>query len=596
MNPHGAAELSPEPSAPQRFGWLFRRVPALDALRTYSGAKLFRDVAAGLTVATVAVPQAMAYASLAGLPPQYGLYTAIVMTAVGALFDSSRQLINGPTNAISIALLSALAVVPEPDRIAAAVLLAFLVGVIQIGIALLGLGDLTHFVSPSVIVGFTLGAATLLMLDQSKNFLGLEPRGQPTDHFIVRFWLSLTGSRVHLPTVLVAAGTIAIVLALRRLNRLLRPKGMRFPIPQHLVAVVAMGLLVWGLGLETRGVKVAGPVPAALPSFQLPELRWDLCRQEAENALAIAFLGLLEALAMAKAIAAGTGQKLDLNQQCFSEGAANLAGSFFQCFPGSGSLTRSAVNQQASAASQWSGVFAAAGVAVMVLVAAPLAAYIPKASLAGLLVLAAYRLVNLKHLRFHMRATRLDAGVLLATALSAVLISVEFCIVIGVFLSFALYVRRAAQVRLTQLRASEEGLREQREEGATTPALLAFELNGELFFGSEAELSKHFATISEAASRQVRVVILTLGRARNPDAAFLLLLKAFHERLHAAGVTLILCDVQADLRHALDGSGLTDALGPNHIFSGSAAEPSDVRAVQHARTLLDAPHMQEALA
>jgi SulP family sulfate permease len=139
-------------------GWLFRCVPALDALRGHSWGALGRDATAGLTVATVAVPQAMAYASLAGLPPQYGLYTAIVMTAVGALLDSSRLLINGPTNAISIALLSALAVVPEGDRVTAAVTMAFLVGTIQLGIALLRLGDLTRYVSHSVILGFMLGA------------------------------------------------------------------------------------------------------------------------------------------------------------------------------------------------------------------------------------------------------------------------------------------------------------------------------------------------------------------------------------------------------------------------------------------------------
>src|SRR5205085_1887556 len=169
----------------------------------------------------------------------------------------------------------------------------------------------------------------------------------------------------------------------------------------------------------------------------------------AGNAFAIAVLGLLEAVAMAKAIASRTRQRLDINQQCLSEGAANLVGSFFHCIPGSGSLTRSAINQQAGAVSQWSGVFAAAAVAGTVLLFAPLAQYIPKASLAGLLMLAAFRMVDSKQLVFHLRATRFDAGVVLATALAAIFISVEFCIVVGVFLSFVLYVPRVAHVRLT---------------------------------------------------------------------------------------------------------------------------------------------------
>src|SRR5687768_16980373 len=146
------------PAGPRLSGWLYRYIPALDSLRSYSWTALGSDLTAGLTVATIAVPQAMAYAILAGVPPQYGLYTAIVMTGVGALLDSSRQLINGPTNAISIALLSALAVVPDAEKVPAAVLMALIVGATQTGITLLRLGDLTRYISHAVIVGFTLGA------------------------------------------------------------------------------------------------------------------------------------------------------------------------------------------------------------------------------------------------------------------------------------------------------------------------------------------------------------------------------------------------------------------------------------------------------
>ena len=250
--PAPEAEPDDAPPLPGPVGWLLRHVPALDSLRHYSWRALGGDLTAGLTVATVAVPQAMAYATLAGVPPQYGLYTAIVMTAVGALFDSSRQLINGPTNAISIALLSALAVVPEDERVSAAVLLAFLVGAAQLGIALLRLGDLTRYVSHSVIVGFTVGAGSLLVLDQMKNLLGLAAGGQPADHFLKRFWLSLTeGGGVHWPTLLIGVGTIVVVVAVRQVNGLRRDRGAWFPIPQHLVAVVLMAALVWAFRWTT---------------------------------------------------------------------------------------------------------------------------------------------------------------------------------------------------------------------------------------------------------------------------------------------------------------------------------------------------------
>jgi len=578
---------------PGPLGRLFRHVPALDSLRRYSWRALGGDLTAGMTVATVAVPQAMAYATLAGLPPQYGLYTAIVMTGVGALLDSSRQLINGPTNAISIALLSALATVPEGERLSAAVLLAFLVGGVQLGIALLRLGDLTRYVSHSVILGFTLGAGTLLVLDQAKNLLGLEARGAPEDHFLKRFWLSLTdGGGVHWPTVLIGAGTIAIVLTVRQFNGLMRRRGARFPVPQHLVAVAIMAALVGVFRLDERfGVKIVGAVPTSLPHFQAPQLHWERVRSLSGNAFAIAILGLLEAVAMAKAIAARTGQKLDINQQCLSEGAANLAGSFFQCFPGSGSLTRSAVNQQAGAVTQWSGVFAAAAVAVTVLLLGEQARYIPRASLAGLLMLAAFRMVDRRQLAFHLRATRFDAGVVLATALAAVFISVEFCVVIGVFLSFVLYLPRAARVRLTQLvHTPDGGVRERASGEQACDRLLLFRLEGELFFGAEPELKEHLAAVERAARDGAGAVVLLLERARNPDAAFLSLLDALEVSLRGRGVALLLGGVEPDLGRGLARSGLAARIGAGRIVEGRPGHDAGWREVVHSayRVLGDA--------
>jgi SulP family sulfate permease len=324
---------------------LYRYVPALDSLRHYSVQHARSDLAGGLSVAAVAVPQAMAYALIAGLPAEIGLYTAIVMTAVGALFDSSRQLINGPTNAISIALLGAIGTVADPtQRVQAAVLLAFLIGAIQLTISLARLGDLTRYVSHSVIVGFTAGASLLLVFDQLKNLLGQRAVGDVHDHFLMRFWQSLTeGGPIHGPTVLIGLSSIALVLLLRYFKR-----KAGWPLfPEFLVVIVIMAAITAAMRLDLQGVRVVGQIPAKLPEPRLPHFEYEWIRGYASSALAIGLLGLLEAISMAKAIAAVTRQKLDLNQQCLSEGVANMAGSFFSCMPGSGSLTRSAINQQA---------------------------------------------------------------------------------------------------------------------------------------------------------------------------------------------------------------------------------------------------------
>jgi sulfate permease, SulP family len=224
-------------------------------------------------------------------------------------------------------------------------------------------------------------------------------------------------------------------------------------------------------------------------------------------------------------------------------------------------------------------------VAGMVLLFADKARYIPRAALAGLLMLAAYRMVDPRQLLFHLRATRFDAGVVLVTALSAVLISVEFCIVIGVALSFVLYIPRAANVRLSAVLPTADGqMRTRRPEDPPCPQLLLFDLEGELFFGAEAELEKHFTVIEKVARDPVRVVLLSLVRARNPDAVFLNLLAAFHARLRARHVVLILSGVQKDMTTALRATGLQARFAVGTIFLEGAEGTR--AALKHACSLL----------
>jgi SulP family sulfate permease len=544
---------------------VYSLVPALDSLRNYGLADARADLVAGLTVAAVAVPQAMAYAMVAGLPVEYGLYTAIVMTAVGAVLDSSRQLINGPTNAISIAVLSTIAAVAgQDDKIQAAILLAFMVGTIQLGITLLRLGDLTRYISHSVIVGFTLGAGCLLVIDQVKNLLGLRSVGGVHDHFLYRFWLTLReGGAIQPETAWVGFGTIALVLGLRWLKGRI---GWRL-LPEFLVVVAGMAALVAWLGLDGRGVQVIGAIPAQLPSFQLPAVDPALMREFSTSALAIAVLGLLEALAMAKAIAAQTRQKLDLNQQCLSEGLANFTGSFFQCMPGSGSLTRSSINQQAGAVTQWSGVVAALAVAVIMLQFAPYARFIPRAALAGILMVSAWKMVDRHALAYHLRATRFDAAIVAVTAFSAVAISIEFCILIGVFMSFLLTVPRAGQMLLTEFVVTAQGgIHERLPADHVCGRILIFGLEGEMFFGSAAALDRHFALIEERADERTRVVVLRMKRVRSPDAVGLTLLDGFLERLKARKIHVVMCGVRAELFESMERAGLAARLDPKEVF------------------------------
>lgn len=564
---------------------LLRRVPALDSLRSYRWSDLRVDVVAGLSVAAVAVPQAMAYAMIAGLPAEYGLYTAIVMTAVGAVLDSSRQLINGPTNAISIALLSAIGAMPQDERVQAAILVAFLVGSIQLVISLLRLGDLTRYISHSVIVGFTAGASVLLVLDQMKNLLGLKAVGDVHSHFLVRFGRTMTeGGGIQGPTVAIGLASIALVLLLRVVKARLDWKLL----PEFLIVVIVMAAVTARFDLPARGVSVVGDIPASLPSPQWPHLGAPYLRELAESALAIALLGLLEAIAMAKAIAAVTGQRLDLNQQCLSEGLANFTGSFFQCMPGSGSLTRSAINQQAGARTQWSGVVSAAAVALIMVVFAPYARFIPRSALAGLLMLTAARMVNLKDLRYHVRTSRFDALIVAVTAVAAVAISIEFCVLIGVFLSFMLAVPRTGNMQLAEFIVTADHTISERQRGdQACSRMLIFGLEGEMYFGSGPSLERHLDTIEDRAVPGVQAVVLRLKRARNPDAVGIAMLEGAIDRIRARGIDVILCGVRAGMLSCLKRCGLAEKLGPQSLFLEQAVrQTSTVLAIRHAYDLL----------
>ncbi|MFN7951560.1 MAG: SulP family inorganic anion transporter [bacterium] len=590
LAPAAASHVRPFERAPLS-GWrgaILQRIPALDSLRSYGLGHARADLVAGLTVATVAVPQAMAYAIVAGIPPEYGLYTAIVMTAVGALFDSSRQLINGPTNAISIAVLSAIGVLPPEQRLQAAILLAFLVGSVQIGITLLKLGDLTRYISHSVILGFTVGASLLLVLDQLKNLLGLKAMGGVHDSFLMRFWATLAhGGSVHAPTLLVGLGTVLVIVALRALKTRLRMPLL----PDLLLTVIAAAAASAYFGLEASGVKVVGEIPRKLPSFALPPLDTPLLQTLATPALAIATLGLLEAISMAKAIAAQTRQKLDINQQCLSEGLANLSGSFFHCFPGSGSLTRSAINQQAGGMTQWSGVISAAAVAGIVLAFAPYARFIPRTTMAGILVVSSWRMVDWPALRYHWRASRFDKVIVAVTALAAVGISVEFCVLIGVFMSFLLAVPRAGRMLLTEFVVTAEGVIHERLEGEPVCGrILVFGLEGEMFFGAQADLERHLETIEGRIGPETKVVVLRVKRVRSPDAVGMHLLDEHLRRIEQRGVHVVLVGVRSDLEQALERTGIAARLNPNHIFHEQPIRhTSTQKGVQFAYELIEQP-------
>jgi SulP family sulfate permease len=552
-------------------------------LETYGWKGFRRDLVAGLTVAAVAVPQGMAYALIAGIDPRYGLYTAIVVAGLGSVFGSSSHLINGPTNAISLVVFSALAglkVGPghAGDPVEAVFLLALLVGGIQVLLAFLKLGDLTRYVSESVVLGFMLGAGLLVALSQVPNLLGLQVQGN--GHLLQRLAQTLThGGPIQPRAVCLGLGTAVVVASLRQVgNRL------KVPVPDMLLGLVLASVVAWAGGWQEPG----SDIPARLPGFHVPAVPLAWVSQLAGSALAIALLGLLEALAIAKSIAARTREKLDFNRECLGQGLANLGGGLFQCMPGSGSLTRSAINYQAGAVSRLSGLLAAAGVAGSVLALAGLARHVPRPALAGILLVIAWRLVDRTRLVYCLRATRFDAGIALATAAAAVFVSLEFSILIGIFLSFLFFVPRAARLQASELVISPERVvRERQPDDPRCTKMVVFSLEGELFFGAAPELDEYLADLTRRVEAGVRIIVLRLKRTRNPDMVCLERLQHFLEDMQTRQVPVLLCGVREDFAQALHNLRFHHWLPQDHVFLEDAATGSStLKAVRRAYALL----------
>jgi SulP family sulfate permease len=539
--------------------------------RIYSWRSFRADLAAGLTVAAVAVPQAMAYALIAGVEPVYGLHTAVVMTALASLLGSSVHLINGPTNAISLVVLGTLVGLPTgagaPTPIQVIGLLCIMVGLIQILIALLGLGDLTRYISESVILGFMAGAGLLVALTQVQNFLGLKVAG-PTEHYLpYRLWKTWTdGGPIDWDSAGIGAVTVVLVAICHRLNR-----HYKIRLPELLISLIMVSLGAWLFSIVPSQGKPL-QVDRALPTPRLPSRETlTLFRELWGGAIAIALLGLVEALAIAKSIAARTRERLDFNRQCLAEGIANLGGGFFQCLPGSGSLTRSAINFFAGAVTRLSGLYSAAAVAITLLLFAPLAQYIPRASLAGILMWTAFRIVDRKRLWDCIRATPFDRNLALATAFSAVFVSIEFSVLIGVVLSFVFFVPRASRLSATELVVNRERMiRERQPDDPHCGKLVILGLEGELYFGAAPELEQHLDDLRVRAGEGVRVIVLRLKRTRNADMVCLERLLHFMKDMKERNVAVLLSGVRQDFADALGRLDSVQVLPADHVFLETA--------------------------
>jgi len=464
------------------------------------------DLLAGLSGALIVLPQGVAFATIAGLPPQYGLYAAMVPAVIGALFGSSWHLVSGPTTAISIAVFAALshdAVPGSAQYISLVLTLTFLVGVFQLVLGLARMGALVNFISHTVVIGFTAGAAILIAASQVRSFFGIDiPRGTPFYEIIRQ--LVLQAGDINPWVAGVGGVTLATgILARRHL------KKIPYMIAAMVVGSIVAEIIVLWLGQDASGIKTVGALPATLPPLSMPNFSLDTLRHTLGPALVITMLALTEAVSISRAIAVRSEQRIDANQEFIGQGLSNLVGSFFSAYASSGSFNRSGVNYEAGARTPLASVFATVFLILVLLLVAPLAAYLPNAAMAGILFLVAWGLIDFHHIKHIWHTSKAESAILAATLIGT-LFNLEAGIFIGVFLSLVMYLYRSSKPEIVPLvPAPEEGAYHFiRAKGRPEcPQLRIVRINGSVYFGASSFVQQALQQIDEDNPQQKSVLI-----------------------------------------------------------------------------------------
>ncbi len=565
------------------FAWLMKRAPRFaritdilsnesrPTLAQYLRGSLRADVVAGLTVAVMGVPQAMAYAIIAGLPPVYGLYTAIVTCTIAALLGSSRHLVTGPTNGLCI-VLSSLTMnmgITGDAAFEVILMLSLMSGCIQLGFGLLRLGGIVRYVSNSVVIGFTAGAGILIAAKQLKGVLGIDIGGEAkrTYEVLIATFERLGETNPYALTI--GLLTAVLVLVPKMHQRLAR-------VPGALIGVVVAGAVSYWLGwhLLEPGAKVAivkdiePGIIGSLDIFRVPEHvknpDFGLTQDLFAGAFAVSILSLIEATSISRIVARSSRQKLDFNREFIGQGISKIVGSFFMCFAGSGSFTRTAVNHQSGGKTRMAAVFSAMWTALALLLLAPVAEFIPQPALAGMIIVIAYSMVDKQRIKLSWQSGRNSQIVLVGTMGATLILPLEWAIFIGVMLSLVVILRATGRTDLTQLVPRPDGDFDEVPFNRAAPSpVLTVNMSGDIYFAAAEDLD---SKLIRSLTPQTRVVVLRMKRLRAAGSTAMSMLEHFWQLLRERRIYLVVCGIGRDLETLMGSTGLLRKIGEENIF------------------------------
>ena len=563
---------------PRVFARVFPRLFPFLGWPRITSTSLRGDLVAGLTVSLVAIPQSLAYAQLAGVPPLYGLYAAFIPSMVGVLFGSSAILSTGPVAMTSLLVAASVGtlVPPGTDQFYAYVtMLALLSGLFQLGFGLARAGMLLSLVSHPVLMGFINAAALIIAISQLPALMGISVR--QSQHLLVDTWDVVSRpDLVHLMSLAFGLAAMALLVAFRRAA----PR-----LPGVLVTVVLATWASYLLGFADHGGRVVGELPAGPPALAVPHLDWAELRSLLPAAFVVALISFMEAATSCKVIAIGTRTRWDENQELIGQGLAKVAAAFCQAIPVSGSFSRSALNLAAGAATGWSSVFAAAFVLVTLLFFTPWLHHLPKPVLAAMIILAVLRLVDVRALRQAWRASKDDGFAALATFFVTLAFApnIQVGIVAGIIISLAAFLYRRMRPRVAIVSLHQDGTFRDAARFDLPPLherIGALRFDGSLYFTNASHFEDAVLRLQQDEPG-ITYIVVAAHSINDIDASGVETLRNLAERLREGGVTMVLAGVKRQVQEVLERTGAIAALGSANVFS------TDTEAVASLRRRLE---------
>lgn len=547
-----------------------RYFPILDWGRSYTRATLANDLLAALIVTIMLIPQSLAYALLAGLPPEIGLYASIAPLLFYAIFGTSRALAVGPVAVVSLmtaASVGQLAAQGTPEYLGAAIALAFLSGLMLLAMGFLRLGFIANFLSHPVISGFITASGLIIAAGQVPHLLGISAGGHNLLEILTAIWAALAG--INPVTAALALPTVVFLFWSRKqLKPLLKARGVPDVLAgvitraAPVMAVAATTLAAWGLGLHAQGVAIVGEVPKGLPMPTLPPFNLDLWAQIAVPALLISVVGYVETVSVAQTLAAKRRQRIDPDQELIALGASNIGSAMSGGFPVTGGFARSVVNFDAGAETPAAGAYTAVGMALATVFLTPLLFFLPKATLAATIIVAVLSLVDLGALRRTWAYDRADFAAMAATILVTLGVGVEAGITAGVILSLFLHLYRTSKPHVAvvgQVPGTEHFRNVDRHAVVTAPDVLSIRVDESLYFPN-ARFLEDTVYAALATNPGLRHVVLMFPAVNVVDASALESLEAIVARLKDQGVQLHLSEVKGPVMDHLKRSHFLEDL------------------------------------